>query len=121
MGNLPYFAAANQFMTLNLTGERHHTTYQRNCFGLRNHDGVETMLVASLMAVAVRAWSDPECSAAYQRQQRPASFYGLLWNGRNDSVAPQAARSGRPSTAANDQHLSGLRMGLRQVRIAATP
>jgi hypothetical protein len=57
----------------------------------------KTMLLASLMAVAVSGFvPDSECSAADQRQQGLASFYGLLRTGGNDSAVPKRQGPGVP-------------------------
>ena len=72
----------------------------------------KTMLLASLMAVAVSGFvPDSECSAADQRQQGLASFYGLLRTGGNDSELSPSGKVRAPQYWSDDQHLFRLRMG----------
>ena len=100
-------------MTANLTwGATPYLRTSENASACATMTAPKTMLLASLMAVAVSGFvPDSECSAADQRQQGLASFYGLLRTGGNDSSCPEAARSGRPRYWSDDQHLFRLRMG----------
>ena len=94
-------------MTSNMTwGATPYLRTSENASACATMTAPKTMLLASLMAVAVSGFvPDSECSAADQRQQGLASFYGLLRTGGNDS---ELSRSGKVRAP---QHLSRLRMG----------
>ena len=98
-------------MTSNLTwGATPYLRTSENASAGATMTAPKTMLLASLMAVAVSGFvPDSECSAADQRQQ------GLAFVLRTPATipsCPEAARSGRPSQCwSGDQHLSRLRMG----------
>ena len=86
--------------------------YQRKCFGLRNHDGAQTMLLASLMAVAVSGFvPDWKVRRPINVSKGSHSFYGLLRTGGNDSELSRSGKVRAPQYWTGDQHLSPLRMG----------
>lgn len=85
-------------MTSNLTwGATPYLRTSENASACATMTAPKTMLLASLMAVAVSGFvPDSECSAADQRQQGLASFYGLLRTGGNDSAVPKRQGPGVP-------------------------
>ena len=100
-------------MTANMTwGATPYLRTSENASACATMTAPKTMLLASLMAVAVSGFvPDSECSAADQRQQGLASFYGLLRTGGNDSELSPSGKIRASQYWSDDQHLSRLRMG----------
>ena len=100
-------------MTSNMTwGATPYLRTSENASACATMTAPKTMLLASLMAVAVSGFvPDWKVRRPINVSKGSHSFYGLLRTGGNDSELSRSGKVRAPQYWTGDQHLSPLRMG----------